>query len=141
MLSDANNIAVSKINDLQVELTNANVIFKCLNIGSKQLEDILDAQRPTGDKTSLSFHGASSSIQTGGKVIEMESGKVISKTCTKDTVNYRVKKPSETIQSKINEFVPICQYCQVRGHFRPKCFQLHGHPTVTQFNTPHVGSS
>lgn len=40
-------------------------------------------------------------------MIEMESGKVISKTYTKDTVNYHVKKPSETIQSKINEFVPI----------------------------------
>lgn len=58
VLSDENNLAVSKINDLQVELTNANVIFKRLNTSSKQLEDILDAQRPTGDMTGLGFQGS-----------------------------------------------------------------------------------
>ncbi|KAG5536599.1 hypothetical protein RHGRI_024130 [Rhododendron griersonianum] len=41
--------------------------------GSKKLNNILDVQRPTSDRSGLGFHGASSSKQIGGKLNEAKA--------------------------------------------------------------------
>ncbi|KAG5534412.1 hypothetical protein RHGRI_022512 [Rhododendron griersonianum] len=130
ILSDENILLVSKINDLQVELTSANVLFERLNTGSKKLDGLLDIQRSTNDRSGLGFHGASSSKQLGGKVYEVKPKKVLFKSNVINIASNNGKKPNIFKKANVAKFVPTCHHCNVKGHIRPNCFKLHGYPSI-----------
>ncbi|KAG5516291.1 hypothetical protein RHGRI_037110 [Rhododendron griersonianum] len=98
--------------------------------GSKKLNNILDVQRPTSDRSGLGFHGASSSKQIGGKLNEAKAKEVMPKFCTINIAKNIVKKPLDSKKATPPKFIPTCHYCQVKDHIRPNCFKLHGYPTA-----------
>ncbi|KAG5535313.1 hypothetical protein RHGRI_023174 [Rhododendron griersonianum] len=103
---------------------------KRLNTGSKKLNNILDVQRATSDRSGLGFHGASSSKQIGGKLNEAKAKEVMPKFCPINIAMNIVKKPLDSKKATPPKFIPTCHYCQVKGHIRPNCFKLHGYPTA-----------
>lgn len=137
-----------KIKQLSNELTEANCIFERFNAGSRSLDDILGVQRPTNDHSGLGYHVASSSQEKGSKVSQdkikdvMSGNPVSSKKFqnqskevkSKPTINtvksqVFVKMPEYIQRTAIGKFIPVCQYCGVKGHIRPNCFQLYDYPT------------
>ncbi|KAG5548244.1 hypothetical protein RHGRI_013820 [Rhododendron griersonianum] len=125
-LSELNTLHEGKIKKLNTELANANNVFERLNTGSKKLDDILGAQRPTSDKSGLGFHGASLSNPHGSKVIAVKPKEVTHKS---HIINI-AKKPHDVKKANVAKFVPTCHYCNVKGHIRPNCFKLHGYPSI-----------
>ncbi|KAG5542899.1 hypothetical protein RHGRI_015853 [Rhododendron griersonianum] len=142
VLFDENIQSVSKINDLQVEYTSANDLFERLNTGSRTLDNILSIQRPTSDKTGLGFYEASSSKTVGGKLNELEPKKVTPKPHSIDTAKNVIGKTHDIKKGSFTNFIPTCHYCKIKGHIKPKCFQLHGYPQGFRHykNTTKVGS-
>ncbi|KAG5543856.1 hypothetical protein RHGRI_016571 [Rhododendron griersonianum] len=130
VLIELNTASDDKINMLNAEIGNANILFERLNTGSKTLDDILSIQRPASDKTGLGFYEASSSKIVGGKPNELESKKVMPKPCSIDTAKNVIGKTHDINKGNFTKFIPTCHYCQVKGHIRPNCFKLHGYPNA-----------
>ncbi|KAG5564464.1 hypothetical protein RHGRI_000599 [Rhododendron griersonianum] len=129
VLTDLNAASEDKIESLNIEIDNANILFERLNTGSKKLDKILDVQRPTSDKTRLGFYEASSSKIVRGKPNEVESNKVTPKPHSIDTTKNVIGKTHDIKKDSFTNFIPTCHYCQIfKGHIKPKCFQLHGYP-------------
>ncbi|KAG5526738.1 hypothetical protein RHGRI_032860 [Rhododendron griersonianum] len=141
-LTDLNAASEDKIESLNIEIDNANILFERLNTGSKKLDKILDVQRPTSDKTGLGFYEASSSKTVRGKPNEVESNKVTTKPHSIDTTKNVIGKTHDIKKDSFTNFIPTCHYCQIKGHIKPKCFQLHGYPQGFQHykNATMVGS-
>ncbi|KAG5557324.1 hypothetical protein RHGRI_007543 [Rhododendron griersonianum] len=118
-----------KVEELNIELTNANNVFEQLNAGSNKLDEILSTQRPTSDRSGLGFHGVSSSKQLADKLNEAKPKEVTSKFHTINTAKIFDKKPLDN-KKATPKFIPTCHYCQVKGHIRPNCFKLHGYPNA-----------
>ncbi|KAG5514821.1 hypothetical protein RHGRI_036015 [Rhododendron griersonianum] len=131
VLIELNTTSDDKINMLNAEIGNANILFEHLNTGSKTLDDILSMQRPASDKTGLGFCEVSPSKTLGGKANELQSEKVTPKFRTINIANNVLEKDCDIKKSNFAKFIPTCHYCQVRGHIRPNCFQLHGYPNAT----------
>ncbi|KAG5565673.1 hypothetical protein RHGRI_001551 [Rhododendron griersonianum] len=127
VLTDLNAASEDKIESLNIEIDNANILFERLNTGSKKLDKILDVQRPTSDKTGLGFYEASSSKIVRGKPNEVESNKVTPKPHSIDTTKNVIGKTHDIKKDSFTNFIPTCHYCQIKGHIKPKCFQLHGY--------------
>ncbi|KAG5562441.1 hypothetical protein RHGRI_005244 [Rhododendron griersonianum] len=130
LLIESDTICEGKVKELNIELTSANNVFERLNTGSKKLNNILDVQRATSDRSGLGFHGASSSKQIGGKLNEAKAKEVMPKFCPINIAKNIVKKPLDSKKATPPKFIPTCHYCQVKGHIRPNCFKLHGYPTA-----------
>ncbi|KAG5536172.1 hypothetical protein RHGRI_023834 [Rhododendron griersonianum] len=128
VLIELNTASDGKINMLNVEIDNANILFERLNTGSRTLDNILSIQRPASDKTGLEFYEASSSKIVGGKPNELESKKVTPKPRSIDTAKNVIGKTHDINKGSFTNFIPTCHYCQIKGHIKPKCFQLHGYP-------------
>ncbi|KAG5563235.1 hypothetical protein RHGRI_005851 [Rhododendron griersonianum] len=128
VLTNLNAASEDKIESLNIEIDNANILFERLNTGSKKLDKILDVQRPTSDKTGLGFYEASSSKIVRGKPNEVESNKVTPKPHSIDTTKNVMGKTHDIKKDSFTNFIPTCHYCQIKGHIKPKCFQLHGYP-------------
>ncbi|KAG5565754.1 hypothetical protein RHGRI_001616 [Rhododendron griersonianum] len=128
VLTDLNAASEDKIESLNIEIDNANILFERLNTGSKKLDKILDVQRPTSDKTGLGFYEASSLKIVRGKPNEVESNKVMPKPHSIDTTKNVIGKTHDIKKDSFTNFIPTCHYCQIKGHIKPKCFQLHGYP-------------
>ncbi|KAG5532418.1 hypothetical protein RHGRI_026899 [Rhododendron griersonianum] len=131
VLIELNTASDDKINMLNAEIGNANILFERLNTGSKTLDDILSIQRPASDKTGLGFCEVSPTKTLGGKANELQTEKVTSKFRTINIANNVLEKDCDIKKSNFAKFIPTCHYCQVRGHIRPNCFQLHGYPNAT----------
>ncbi|KAI8554658.1 hypothetical protein RHMOL_Rhmol05G0115000 [Rhododendron molle] len=72
VLIELNTASDDKINMLNTEIGNANILFERLNIGSKTLDDILSIQRPASDKTGLRFCEVSPSKTLEGQELSGE---------------------------------------------------------------------
>ncbi|KAG5558740.1 hypothetical protein RHGRI_008637 [Rhododendron griersonianum] len=129
LLIESNALCEGKVEELNIELTNANNVFERLNAGSKKLDEILSIQRPTSDRSGLGFHGASSSKQLADKLNEAKPKEVTSKFHTINTAKNFDIKPLDN-KKATPKFIPTCHYCQVKGHVRPNCFKLHGYPNA-----------
>ncbi|KAG5566092.1 hypothetical protein RHGRI_001882 [Rhododendron griersonianum] len=79
VLIELNTALDDKINMLNAEIGNSNILFEGLNTGSRILDNILSIQRPASDKTGLGFYEVSSSKTVGGNPNELESKKVMPK--------------------------------------------------------------
>ncbi|XP_058187684.1 uncharacterized protein LOC131304462 [Rhododendron vialii] len=67
--------------------------------------------------------------QSGGKVNEMNSTKVIFKPPVIPIVQHNVRKAHDIKKTNNKKFVPTCHYCQVKGHTRPQCRKVHSSNT------------
>ncbi|KAG5562829.1 hypothetical protein RHGRI_005526 [Rhododendron griersonianum] len=128
VLAELNTISEGKIIMLKADVDKANILFERLNTGSKTLDEILSIQRPASDKTGLGFYEASSSKTFGGIANELELKKVKLKPHSTNTANIMIGKAHEIKKGIFTRFIPTCHFCQVKGHIRPKCFQLYGYP-------------
>ncbi|KAG5550307.1 hypothetical protein RHGRI_015311 [Rhododendron griersonianum] len=129
LLIESNALCEGKVEELNIELTNANNVFEQLNASSNKLDEILSIQRPTSDRSGLGFHGVSSSKQLADKLNEAKPKEVTSKFHTINTAKIFDKKPLDN-KKATPKFIPTCHYCQVKGHIRPNCFKLHGYPNA-----------
>lgn len=128
-LEQLNTMNEGKINDLSIDLKNANGIFKRFNAGSKALDNILEVQKPANDRSGLGYHASSSNKVEGGQsstIFLNERTEVKAKpiqNTVKPKMFYKTREHIErTFTSK---FIPICHHCGVHGHIRPQCNKFH----------------
>jgi hypothetical protein len=67
--------------------------------------------------------------QSGGKVNETKSTKVIFKPPVIPSVRHNVRTAHDIKKTNNKKFVPTCHYCQIKGHTRPHCRKLHSSNT------------
>ncbi|KAG5545732.1 hypothetical protein RHGRI_018024 [Rhododendron griersonianum] len=131
---ESNKLLELKVANLQVELDKANAIFKRMNAGTEGVEEILDVQRPTSNKTRIGFYEASSSKQFEGTVNAVQPKEVTKKSQIINIAKNSAEKPHDMKKPNTPKFIPTCHFCGVKGHIRPNCFQLHGYPdTLLQY--------
>lgn len=96
-----------------VELDKAKDSIKKLTIGAQRLDKIIEVGKPYGDKRGLGYIDECST-PSSSKTIFVKASPNMPKLVAPKVVSKH---------TKIN-FVPICHYCGVEGHIRPKCFKL-----------------
>ncbi|XP_060973891.1 uncharacterized protein LOC133039102 [Cannabis sativa] len=132
----------SEIYKLTAELFRTKQSLSCLPPGTAALNQALHSQKPYGDRTSigykmlykqgqdLSINGASSSHEEiklnfvpASENLPCSQKEISSSESLKKVNNNRRtgrKKPAPSQE----KFVPVCHFCNRRGHIRPKCYKL-----------------
>ncbi|KAL6986439.1 hypothetical protein U1Q18_052640 [Sarracenia purpurea var. burkii] len=141
----------AKIKELEKELVMSNTTLKKLNAGSLYLEEILSAQKGATDRTGLGYVHEPSTSTGSGKinfvkavnahtlpVLNVPDGNdknngqklfnSVKKTSPKFTPTFKQNTFRNNSQNnfQIKKFVPVCHYCGISGHIRPKCWDLTG---------------
>ena len=88
-------------------------------MSSAKLDEVLSAQKPSFDKTSLGYvvsSGPSSSMASGSRTVFVPQSK---------KGNKRMKSKTDLINSKSFVKPHVCHHCGVSGHICPNCFKLY----------------
>ncbi|KAL6971089.1 hypothetical protein U1Q18_030772 [Sarracenia purpurea var. burkii] len=146
-----------KISILEKELTEVTALVNKFNISTGNFEKMLSFQKGASDRTGLGYvHSPSSSTDAGKtKFVKSVGASVLSKVMPSVDSGKRVvhknivREPVLTLKSHalqtcmmnnvrnnfpVRNFVPVCHYCGVSGHIRPKCWDLVGRPTRLRRN-------
>jgi len=108
------------------ELDKANKSIKKLTIGAQRLDKIIEVGKSYGDKRGVGYIDEVSTPSTS-KTIFVKASPLVSKLNIPKIVSKHDK----------SSFVPICHYCGVKGHIRPKCFKLkYAHTTSRRKFSP-----
>ena len=105
-----------KVKNLKVELSKARTQIE--RMSSAKLDEVLSAQKPSSDKTSLGYvvsSAPSSSTAFGLKTVFVPQ----SEKCDKG-----IKFKTDLSNSKSFVRPHVCHYCGVFGHIHPNCFML-----------------
>ena len=95
-------------------------------MSSAKLDEVLSAQKPSSNKTSLGYvvsTGSSSSIVSESKTVfvpQFEKG------------NKGMKSKTYLANSKSFVRSHVCHHCGVFGHIRPNCFKLYPHKQLSK---------
>ncbi|CAM8890146.1 unnamed protein product [Rhodiola kirilowii] len=105
------------------ELNNLKKSVKMLNSGTKDLEDILGAQRTSGGYKGLGFTGAYGSEKTTFVKAELQSHVVSAEHLPRRKATwYPSRKQKQNVVRRRDE--RICYYCNKRGHIKPRCYEF-----------------
>ena len=94
-------------------------------MSSAKSDEVLSAQKPSSDKTSLRYAVSSSpsfSTASGSRTIfvpQSEKG------------NKGMKSKTDLTNSKSIVRPYVCHHCGVSGHIRPNCFKLYPHKQLS----------
>lgn len=95
-----------------------------MTIGAQRLDKIIEVGKPFGDKRGLGYIDECST-PSSSKTIFVKASHNMPKLNMPKIASKHVK----------SNFVPICHYCGVEGHIRPKCFKLkYAHTTSPRRN-------
>ena len=130
-----NTLLDEKVKNLKIELSQARTQIE--KMSSAKLDEVLSAQRPSSNKTSLGyvdFSGPSSSTASGLKTIvvpqfeKVDKGKksIIDMSNSKSFVRPHSRKSSNS------KTTHVCHRCGVPGHACPNCFKLYSHMQVSK---------
>ena len=113
-----------KVMNLELELSQARTQIE--RMSSAKLDEVLSAQKPTFDKTSLGYavsFGPSSSTASGSRVVSVAQS----------------EKGDKGMKSKIylansKSFVRphVCHHYGISGHIHPNCFKLYPHKQLSK---------
>ncbi|CAM8954176.1 unnamed protein product [Rhodiola kirilowii] len=105
------------------ELNNLKKSVKMLNSGTKNLDDILGAQRTSSSYKGLGFTGASSSGKTTFVKAKPKSHVVPAEHLTRRKATwYPSRKQKQNVVRRRDE--RICYHCNKRGHIKPRCYEF-----------------
>ena len=113
-----------KVKNLEVKLSQARTQIE--RMSSAKLDEVLSAQKPSSDKTSLGyavFSGPSSSTTSGSRTVfvpQFERG------------DKGIKFKTDLSNSKSFVRPHVCHHCGVFGHIRPNCFKLYPQKQVSK---------
>ena len=113
-----------KVKNLEVELSQIRTQIE--RMSSAKLDEVLSAQKPSSDKTSLGYavsYGLSSSMASGSRTIFVPQSEKGDKSMK-----------SKTILDNSKSFVRphVCHHCGVSGHICPNCFKLYPHKQLSK---------
>ena len=139
LLQDKNDDLVNTVRDLEGQIIAkdceikrlANEInhmikgVKMLNPNSKILDDVIDAGQKAGNYSGLGSDG----FKSTGKTNFVNSGihSVASSNLSAGTSHVDDSTKGKSVfksVKQINRFIPICHFCGVKGHIRPRCFTM-----------------
>ena len=108
-----------KVKNLEVELSQVRTQIE--RMFSAKLDEVLSAQKPSSDKTSLGYaisSGPSSSTTSGSRTV-----------CVPQSEKGNKGMKSKTTLANSKSFVRphVCHHCGVSGHIHPNCFKLYPH--------------
>ena len=95
-------------------------------MSSAKLNEVLSAQKPSSNKTSLGYavcSDPSSSMASGSRIVFVPQ----SEKCDKG-----MKSKTNLTNSKSFVRPHICHHCDVSGHIRPNCFKLYPQKQVSK---------
>ena len=101
-------------------------------MSSAKLDEVLSAQKPSSDKTSLEYvvsFGPSYSTASGSKTVFVPQSEKGDK---------GMKSKTNLANSKSFVRLYVCHHCGVFGHIRPNCFKLYPQKQVSKRS--HVSS-
>ncbi|XP_024164336.1 uncharacterized protein LOC112171370 [Rosa chinensis] len=91
---------------LEKSLHDSQEKFSKFSIGSDKVSKLIGMGKVDRDKRGLGFHSGESSSK-------------------RPTIFVKSKLlPKETVPKSSKRFIPICHYCGISGHIRPRCHQL-----------------
>ena len=106
-------------------------------MSSAKLDELLSAQKPSSDKTSLGYavsSGPSSSMALGSKTVvvpQSEKGDIGMKSKT-DLANSKSFVRPHSSKSSSSKTTHVCHHCGVSGHIRPNFFKLYPYKQVSK---------
>ncbi|CAM8966753.1 unnamed protein product [Rhodiola kirilowii] len=105
------------------ELNNLKKSVKMLNSGTKNLDNILGAQRTSSSYKGLGFTGASSSGKTTFVKAKPQSHVVPAEHLPRRKATWYLsrKQKQNDVQRRDGR---ICYYCNKRGHIKPRCYEF-----------------
>ena len=95
-------------------------------MSSVKLDEVLSAQKPRSDKTSLGYvvsSGPSTSMASGSRTIFMPQS---------EKGNKDMKSKTDLTRSKSFVRPHVYHYCGVSGHIRPNCFKLYPYKQLSK---------
>ena len=113
-----------KVKNLEVELSQARTEIE--RISSTKLDEVLSAQKPSSDKTSLGYvvsSSPSSSTASGSRTVFVPQSK---------KGNKGMKSKIDLANSKSFVRPHVCHHCGVSGHIRPNCFKLYPYKQLSK---------
>ena len=96
-------------------------------MSSAKLDEVLSAQKPSSDKTSLGYavsSNPSSSTASGSRTVSL----LQSEKGNKGMKSKTVFADSKSFGRPYN----VCHHCCVSGHIRPNCFKLYPHKQLSK---------
>ena len=134
-----------KIKNLEVKLGQARTQIE--RMSSAKLDEVLRAQKPSSDKTSLGYvvsSGPSSSITLGPKTVFMPQSKKCDKGMKSkiDLANSKSFVKPHSRKYSNSKTTHVCHHYGVSGHIHPNYFKLYPHKQVSkQLQVPSQGST
>ncbi|CAM8937745.1 unnamed protein product [Rhodiola kirilowii] len=105
------------------ELNNLKKSVKMLNSGTKNLDDILGAQRTSSGYKGLGFTGASSSGKTTFVKAKPRSHVVPAEHLPRRKATWYPSRKQKQNDVRRRDG-RICYYCNKRGHIKPRCYEF-----------------
>ena len=140
-----NNSLEEKVKNLEVELSQARTQIE--RMSSIKLDEVLSAQKPSLDKTSLGYavsSSHSSSMVFGSKTIFVPQSVKCDKGMKSktDLANSKSFIRLHLRKSSSSKTTHVCQHCGVFGHIRSNCFKLYPYKQVSKWlQIPSQGST
>ena len=120
------------LKSVAIELERTKKRLRLLNNGSNKLDHLITTGKPFGDDSGIEYKGDSSS----SRIVFVKSGlldnslnnavknPIVKSIATMQfvTTGKIVRNPMKNQKDKM--FVPICNFCVVKGHIRPRCFTM-----------------
>ena len=112
-------------------------------MSSAKLDQVLSAQKPSSDKTSLGYavsSGLSSSTASGSKTVFLPQSEKSDKGM-KSIIDWSISKSfvrPHSRKSSSSKTTHVCYHCGVFGHIHPNCFNLYFQTVIgslSRFNT------
>ncbi|XP_022872302.1 uncharacterized protein LOC111391337 [Olea europaea var. sylvestris] len=124
-----------KIKTLTSELEKSNAHLQTFVSGTKKLDNILEMNKPAGDRKGLGYVEGNTHVAGPSKTVFVSASK---KANAVSSSNKGKRVPREqSHQSRRNSipkypqprtfesrFIPTCHHCGALGHIRPRCYKL-----------------
>ena len=113
-----------KIKNLEVEFSQARTQIE--KMSSAKLDEVLSAQKPSSNKTSLGY------VVSSGPSFSTASGSMTVFVPQSEKGNKGMKFKTDLTNSKSFAKPHGCHHYGVSGHIRPNCFKLYPHKKLSK---------
>ncbi|XP_022864588.1 uncharacterized protein LOC111384537 [Olea europaea var. sylvestris] len=124
-----------KIKTLTSELVKSNAHLQTFISGTKKLDNILEMNKPAGDRKGLGYVEGNTHVAGPSKTVFVSASKKVNAVSSSNKGKNVPREQSHQLRRNFiprypqprnfePRFIPTCHHCGALGHTRPRCYRL-----------------